>query len=103
VKTTIDLPADIVRAMKIKAAKENRKLKEVAAELLREGLKPSAYSLKGVSSKRASVFRKQPKTGHPIVQTSKKEGGASLSVEETYRLIQETQTAEDLEKIGFSL
>jgi len=52
VKTTIDLPADIVRAMKIKAAKENRKLKEVAAELLREGLKPSAYSLKGVSSKR---------------------------------------------------
>jgi hypothetical protein len=38
VKTTVDLPADLVRAIKIRAIEENRKLKEMIAELLRRGL-----------------------------------------------------------------
>jgi hypothetical protein len=37
-KTTLDLPDDLVRAVKIRAAEENRKLKDVIADLLRRGL-----------------------------------------------------------------
>jgi len=37
-KTTIDLPAELVREMKIRAASEGRKLKDVAAEIMRLGL-----------------------------------------------------------------
>ena len=37
-KTTVDLPAELVRAIKIRAIEENRKLKEMIAELLRRGL-----------------------------------------------------------------
>lgn len=37
-KTTLDLPADLVREMKIRAAHENRKLREVATEVFRRGL-----------------------------------------------------------------
>jgi len=37
-KTTIDLPADLVREMKILAVHEGRKLKDVAADLLKRGL-----------------------------------------------------------------
>jgi plasmid stability protein len=37
-KTTLDLPDDLMRAVKIRAAEENRKLKDVIAELLRRGL-----------------------------------------------------------------
>lgn len=37
-KTTVDLPAELVRAIKIRAVEENRKLKEMIAELLRRGL-----------------------------------------------------------------
>jgi hypothetical protein len=37
-KTTLDLPDDLMRAVKIRAAEENRKLKDVAADLLRRGL-----------------------------------------------------------------
>jgi plasmid stability protein len=37
-KTTLDLPDDLVRAVKIRAAEENRKLRDVTAELLRRGL-----------------------------------------------------------------
>jgi hypothetical protein len=37
-KTTFDLPPDLVREVKLRAVHEGRKLKDVAAELLRVGL-----------------------------------------------------------------
>ena len=37
-KTTIDLPPDLVREMKILAVHEGRKLNDVAADLLKRGL-----------------------------------------------------------------
>jgi hypothetical protein len=37
-KTTLDLPDDLMRAIKIRAAEENRKLKELIADLLRRSL-----------------------------------------------------------------
>jgi plasmid stability protein len=38
-KTTFDLPEDLVTEIKLKAAREHRKMKDVAAEALRKGLK----------------------------------------------------------------
>lgn len=40
-KTTLDLPNDLVREIKQRAASEGRKVKEVAADLLRAALAPS--------------------------------------------------------------
>lgn len=37
-KTTLDLPDDLMRAVKIQAVRENRRLKETVADLLRRGL-----------------------------------------------------------------
>ena len=37
-KTTVDLPDDLMREVKIRAVRENRKLKEAMADLLRRGL-----------------------------------------------------------------
>ena len=37
-KTTLDLPDDLVRAVKIRAVEEDRKLKDMIADLLRRGL-----------------------------------------------------------------
>lgn len=37
-KTTLDLPERLVREMKIRAAKEGRKLREVATEVIEKGL-----------------------------------------------------------------
>lgn len=37
-KTTLDLPDELMRAVRIRAAEENLKLKDVVAELLRLGL-----------------------------------------------------------------
>lgn len=38
VKTTLNLPDELVRQIKIRAAQENRKLQDLVAELLRRGL-----------------------------------------------------------------
>jgi plasmid stability protein len=38
VKTTLDLPDELMRAIKVRAAREDRKLKDLIAELLRQGL-----------------------------------------------------------------
>lgn len=40
-RTTLNLPADLMRAVKIMAAEQNRTMQDVIAELLRKGL---AYS-----------------------------------------------------------
>jgi len=37
-KTTLDLPDDLVRAVKMRAVEENRRLKDTMADLLRRGL-----------------------------------------------------------------
>jgi len=41
-KTTLDLPDDLVRRIKIQAAKSDRKLKDLVAQLLEAGLRASA-------------------------------------------------------------
>lgn len=38
-KTTLDLPDDLMREVKIRAVRENRRLKEAVADFLRLGLK----------------------------------------------------------------
>jgi plasmid stability protein len=37
-KTTLDLPDDLMRLVKVRAAREDRKLKDLVADLLRLGL-----------------------------------------------------------------
>jgi hypothetical protein len=41
-KTTLDLPEDLLRAVKIHAAEENRRLKDTMADILRRGLSQDA-------------------------------------------------------------
>ncbi|MBN9611760.1 MAG: hypothetical protein BGO26_13480 [Actinobacteria bacterium 69-20] len=44
VKTTLELPADLVQEMKLKAVQEHRRIKDVATEALRRGLLPEQRS-----------------------------------------------------------
>ena len=60
-KTTVDRPAELVRAIKIRAIEENRKLKEMIAELLRRGLGEGAPVEEGAARRRVTL---------PLVQTA---------------------------------
>jgi plasmid stability protein len=54
VKTTLDLPDELMRSVKIRAVQENRKLKDMLAELLRRGLASAEQDSAGVVRNRAS-------------------------------------------------
>ena len=41
-KTTLELPDELMRAIRLRAVRENRKLKDAIADLLRRGLAPEA-------------------------------------------------------------
>jgi len=53
-KTTLDLPAELVREMKLRAAQQGRKLRDVATEVFRCGLSQSA-SQKGIAQHRVRL------------------------------------------------
>ncbi len=59
-KTTLDLPDDLMRDIKVRAARENRKLKDAVADLLRRGL----------SRKAVEPPRRRPRVTLPLVRCS---------------------------------
>src|SRR3954468_14038985 len=62
-KTTIDLPSDLVRQLKLRAVQDGRKLKDLAAEFLRAGL-----SIPSASNQPEPRIFKSTLTGLPAVQ-----------------------------------
>lgn len=53
-KTTLDLPDDLMRAVKIRAVNEGRRIKDVMADLIRTGLAQDTTS-PGVSPRRVRL------------------------------------------------
>jgi hypothetical protein len=63
-KTTLDLPDDLVIEIKLRAVREGRKLKDAMADLLRKGLTAPNDSS---SSTEKPIIRTDPQTGLPVV------------------------------------
>lgn len=51
-KTTMDLPVELIREMKLRAVQEGRKLREVAEEVIRRGLEAPMRPPPGRSRRR---------------------------------------------------
>lgn len=62
-KTTLDLPEQLVREMKLRAVREGRKLKEVARDALTAGLAAG----EGPARKPVEIV-KDKKTGLPVIR-----------------------------------
>src|SRR5258706_227408 len=63
-KTTFDLPVELVRRLKLRAVHDGRKLKEVAADILRAGLAANAPNATG----EPAVVTRNKRTGTPVIQ-----------------------------------
>ncbi len=87
-KTTIDLPADLVKEMKFLAVHEGRKLKDVAADLLKRGL-GSENSSPSVSSLRKTT------TKLPLVPSTNAVPATRMSTVELLALEQENRRQRD--------
>ena len=94
-KTTIDLPADLVQEMKLRAVNERRKLKDVASEIFQKGLEATSRSSRLKPQKTAMKF---PLFGKRTVTTDPK-----ISINDALQMERESQTQEDHEQAGISL
>jgi plasmid stability protein len=63
-KTTIDLPDELVRKLKLRALRDRRKFKDLAADFLRRGLLTPPNPKKTAQP----LLQKDKKTGLPVLQ-----------------------------------
>lgn len=94
-KTTFDLPPDLVREVKLRAVHEGRKLKDVAAELLTRGLADPATPAKP----RVEIQT----NGLPVIRCGTDAPASRMTTEELLALEQETLLREDLQRAGLAL
>jgi plasmid stability protein len=66
-KTTVDLPDDLVKQVKLRALQDGRKLKEALANLLRKGLAAATT----MPDDKLPVVTKDKQTGLPLIQCKK--------------------------------
>jgi hypothetical protein len=95
-KTTLDLPDELLKQVKLRAVHESKKLKEVFADTLRAGLAAPPRP-----ARRARVvIRKDRKTGLPVVRCSADAPARRMTSADLLALEQESQAREDLERLG---
>jgi plasmid stability protein len=106
-KTTLELPDHLMREVKIRAAREGRKLKELVAELLRRGLdapmEEVAPGVVGEEEDEGSPLVRDPETGMLVVKCNLPPGVEPPGFEEIQKIIADEQLKEDLQRAGISL
>ncbi len=99
-KTTLDLPNDLVKEVKLHALHGGRKLKDTVADLLRKGLSATNPVAKPALSPRVKT---DAKTGLPYFPPTAKAPIAKMKTKEIYALLHQAQAEEDLERVRPSL
>ena len=100
-KTTLDLPDELIHEIKVRAVHQRRTVKDLVAEFLRQGLGMAPL---GEAEKRpVSPMVKTGKHGLPVILCAPSAPATRMSAAELLALEQETQTEEDLKRAGISL
>jgi plasmid stability protein len=99
-KTTFDLPPDLVRDLKLRAVHEGRKLKDVAADLLKRGLAAPETAAKSRSAKPKIEIQAN---GLPVVRCAVNAPAKRMTTNELLALEQESLDQDDLQRLGHAL
>ncbi len=89
-KTTLDLPADLVRQLKLYAVNEDRKMKDIVANFIAEGLA-------------AKTAAPKPQRGHidlPLFPSIPGSPACEMTMEQITAADQEILTQQDLEHLS---
>lgn len=98
-KTTLDLPDDLMREVKIRAAQQGKKLKDVMADTLRSGLGATPQNIEAPRA----IIAKHPVLGFPTVKCAPNSAASQMTPEELLQLEQEALTADDLKRAGIAV
>lgn len=100
-KTTIDLPDELVREVKLRAVVQGRTVKDLVTEYLSQGLGlPPQTDKKGSTS---SPLVEIGERGLPVIRCVPHAPATRMGMKELLKLEQETQTEEDLQRAGLPL
>ena len=99
-KTTLELPDELMREVKIRAAVEGRKLKDVVAEALKTGLQVTGSAQ---DPSKGICVQTDSETGLPVVIAVADAPGSTMTRDGLKRLEQNAQYREDLRRAGLSL
>lgn len=97
-KTTLDLPDELMREIKIRAAIQGRKLKDVVAESIRRGLFPESKS----QDSGAITITTDPEFGFLVVKGPNDAPISKMSIEEILKLEQDALVADDSARAGIT-
>ena len=95
-KATFDLPPDFIRAVKLRAVHEGRKLKDVAADLLKRGLADQETPAKPQPAKPRIEIQTN---GLPVVWCGADAPASRMTAAALLALEQETLHLEDLQRL----
>jgi hypothetical protein len=100
-KTTLDLPDELIREVKLRAVIQRRTVKDLIAEFIRQGL---GIAPLGQADKRpvSSMVQIGPK-GLPVIRCAQNAPATRMSAAELLALEQKSQTQEDLKRAGLAL
>ena len=95
-KTTLDLPDNLVRELKLRALLQGQTVKSLVAEILGQGLGVSGRVTAEVLPVRSMV--EVGTDGLPVIRTCAVAPASQMSVDELLNLEQESQLEEDLQR-----
>ena len=100
-KTTMDLPDELIREVKLRAVVQGRTVKDLVAEYLSHalGLTPRSGTTQPVSSPMVEIGTH----GLPVIRCAPDAPATRMSAAELLKLEQETQSQEDLHRAGIAL
>ena len=102
-KTTLDLPDDLVHAVKLRAVMQRRTVKALVADLLRQGL-GMAPAAKTAAPASATVSMVQIDAhGLPVVRCQAAALATAMSALQLGQLEQAAQADEDLQRAGIAV
>ncbi len=99
-KTTIDLPDELMRNVKIRAAMEGRKLKDVFSDVVRAGLYNIDSRAKPDEPLRIESDRIY---GLPVIAPTVAAPGSVFTADQVLQLERDAERVEDLKRAGLSL
>ncbi len=100
-KTTLDLPEDLVKELKLRSVHEGRKMKDVAATALRRGLQAPLPAATPIAEPLPPGIMLNER-GFPVIRCGSDAPAARMTVEELLALEQQALLEEDLQRAGLS-
>jgi len=100
-KTTLDLPDELIRAVKLRAVIQRRTVKDLVAEFIREGL--GIAPTRRPKAPAVGSLVQIGEGGLPTVRCHADAPATRMSVEELLMIEHDTQSVEDLKHAGITV